>query len=114
MAKSRPLLPNAPIADVTCELRFHGELGLFAAWASVQRELRDDFPLMRVPGAVPGTSPLLQHIQLSNAQNSRAVLLSINSFAYETRDYHGFEKYQEDLKRITSIFLGHAPPLRFT
>jgi len=114
MAKARPILPNAPIADVTCELRFHGDLGLFAAWAGVQHDLRDQFPQMLVPGAVVGTSPLLQHVQLANQQNSRAVLLSINSFAYETREYAGYDKYREDLLRIASTFLKHAPPLRFT
>jgi|GEM_PF-1929368 len=114
MANPRLLLPNAPIAEVVCELRFHGDLNLFSAWGKIHADLRGEFPQLFVPVAAPGLSPLLQHVQLANAQNTRAVLLSINSLGFTVRDYQGFERYIEALSRVHAVFLAHQPSPRFT
>ena len=49
----RPLLDNAPLAEVAAEIRFHGELDLYRHWGAIQSELRAEYPQLLVPPSTP-------------------------------------------------------------
>lgn len=110
----RPILPNSPLVEVAVEFRFPGELRLLSRWAAVQAELRGAFPKLFVPAVIPGTAPLLQHLQLSNDDRSHIVLLAVNSFGLATKKYKDFEWFRTEFRRAYDGFQKHAEIGHFT
>jgi uncharacterized protein (TIGR04255 family) len=97
-------LPNAPLVQVACEVRFHGDLSLYEAWGRFQREIRGDFPKLFVPPAAPGVPPLTQAMKLASIGGEDAILMAINSFAFSTGRYDTFRSFREKLSGIQSAF----------
>ncbi len=111
---SRPILPNSPLAQVSCELRFHGKLSLFSCWGAIQDDLRDRYPHLYVPLASIGTPSLLQPLKLSAEDKKSSILLAINSIAYSTVEYTGFSDFNSEMWRVFEIFLRHSRVSSFT
>ncbi|HCF59272.1 MAG TPA: hypothetical protein DFS52_14920 [Myxococcales bacterium] len=93
----RSQLPNSPLREVVCELRFAGNLSLFNAWGTLQRRCRDRYPKLYVPGALQGTSPLLQPVRLTNAEEDKRVMLAVNALGYSESRYRGFESFRSEV-----------------
>lgn len=104
----RSVLPNSPLVEVVCEVRFPGDLSLLGTWGHVQADLRAEFPKMYVPGAEPGTSPLLQAINLASENDANLVLLAVNSFAFATRKYQNYTSFRQDFERTFGVFRKHS------
>jgi len=105
---TRNRLPNSPLAQVSCEIRFHGELALYEAWGRFQREVRAEFPKLFVPVAANGIPPLTQPARLVSTDGADSLLLAINSFAYSTERYQDFPTFREKFLRMRDIFCRHA------
>ena len=107
----RPQLPNAPLGEVVCELRFPGDLGLYSSWGAIQGALRDEFPKLLVPKVDAGEYPALKPFHLANDDQSEQVTLALNSLAFITRrypEYDGFRRrYGQVLQRCLSKW---SPP----
>src|SRR6266498_2505049 len=91
----RPILPNAPLVDVTAEVRFPGDLAVYRHWGEMQAALRADFPKLFVPGSESGVSPLLQPLHMASGDEKDRVLLAVNMFGFSTRRYAGFEDFTQ-------------------
>ncbi len=100
----QPILPNSPLSEVAAEVRFHGSLALLGEWGALQKNLRAEFPKLFVPGAVVGTSPLLQHVRLGSADDKTFVLLAVNAIAVATSDYSGFDSFKGLVQRVIKLF----------
>ena len=98
--KRRPQLPNSPLTEVVCELKFAGNLSVFSAWGELQRRYHDRFPKLYVPGALQGTSPLLQPVRLTSAEEDRQVLLAVNTLAYSESRYCCFDDFRNELDTL--------------
>jgi uncharacterized protein (TIGR04255 family) len=105
---TRNRLPNSPLAQVSCEIRFHGELALYEAWGRFQREVRAEFPKLFVPVAAHGVPPLTQPAKLASMDGADSLLLAINSFAYSTAQYQDFPIFRKKFLRILDIFVRQA------
>ena len=101
MSSDRLQLPNAALIEVACEIRFHGDLSLLAIQGRVQSRLRGAYPKLLVPGAEPGSFPLLQQVRLASADDVHIVLMGVNSFGLST---HAYTKYSEFKVRFDTAF----------
>ncbi len=109
-----PILPNSPLAEVVCELRFPGDLSLLGKWGEIQADLRGDYPSLFVPAAVPGTAPMLQPTQLATPDRKGKVMLAINSFAVSTHSYSGFDDFLAAFRAALDVFRRHTNVEAFT
>jgi uncharacterized protein (TIGR04255 family) len=101
---TRDHLLNSPLVQVSCEIRFHGDLALYEVWGRFQREVRAEFPKLFVPAAVVGVSPLTQSMKLASNDGADSLLLAINSFAFSTDRYDTFPAFREKFLKIQSLF----------
>ena len=111
---TREHLPNSPLIQVSCEIRFHGELALYDAWGRFQREVRPEFPKLFVPPAVHGVPPLTQPVKLGSASGAESILLAINSFAFSTERYQDFPSFRGKFLRLQEVFCRHTDLLHLT
>lgn len=111
---ARPHLPNAPLVEVSCELRFHGALSVLTKGSAFQNDIQQEFPRLLVPGAVPGASPLLQHVRFATADDSTFVMLAINSFGISTRAYDEYSDFKESWEVLLRVFIRHFGDVRPT
>lgn len=105
---AREALPNAPLLEVVYELRFPGDLSLFAVWGPLQAELATKFPKLFVSRATPGEAPLLQPMRLVSEDESGQILLSINTFAYSSKKYRTFIAFKSEFEAVYEVFRRHA------
>ena len=103
-AMARERLPNSPLAQVTCEVRFRGDLMLYEVWGRFQRRIREEFPKLLVPAAMTGVSPLMQSMKLGGADGTCSILLAINSFAFSTERYEDFQHFRERFLALQGLF----------
>lgn len=108
MARSH--LPNSPLVEVACEVKFHGDLSLFSGWGAIQAAVRDRYPKLYVTGAQEGISPLLQPLRLTSDDGADLFMLSINSFAVSTRRYSHFADFERMFRDLHSIFCLNSKP----
>lgn len=97
-------LPNAPLGEVTFELKFPGELGLYKVWGDVQSDLAKDFPLLLVPKLDDGDFAALKPFHLSSEDKAQRVCLAVNMFAFITQKYVSFESFREEAARLLATF----------
>lgn len=110
----RQRLPNAPLVEVSCEIRFHGALSVLTKGSAFQKDIQEQFPRLLVPGAVPGTSPLLQHVRFATADDTTFVMLAVNSFGISTRAYDEFADFKKSWADLLSVFVTHFGDVRMT
>jgi uncharacterized protein (TIGR04255 family) len=101
---TRDRLPNSPLAQVACEIRFRGDLSLYEVWGRFQRGVRGDFPKLFVPTAMAGVSPLTQSMKLDSADGANSILLAINSFAFSTERYEDFQRFRGRFLDLQGLF----------
>lgn len=108
---SRPTLPNSPLAEVVCEIRFHGELSHLAGWGFVQKELRHEYPKLLVPAlnGNSGNPPWMQPLKLASDDERNSVLLSINSLSLSTKEYSSYERFHDQFVSLFRLFEKHCP-----
>jgi uncharacterized protein (TIGR04255 family) len=109
----REHLPNSPLIDVSCEIRFAGDLSLFGSWGEVQARLRHRYPKVLVPIADPGKAPLLQAVRLASDDQTAVVMLALNSFAVSTRSYGTYRQFKNQFDEALDAFRPslHQPTL---
>lgn len=108
------LYKNAPLVNTAFEARFFGDLAIETRRDQFQQLVRADFPKLYVPNAVPGKAPALQPYQFRTEDNSATVNLAVNSFAYSTSRYPGFEAFKANLEGVWKLFSDFFEVLTFT
>lgn len=103
-----PRLPNSPLTEVVCQLRFDGRLELLAKWGTIQEDLRASFPLLQLPLVRSGESPLLQPMHLATADSAMSVMLALNSVALSTRRHTTYLEFREQFARVVAAFTRHV------
>lgn len=108
---SRPILPNSPLAEVVCEVRFHGDLSHIVGWGAIQSALRDEYPKLFVPASsgMSGSPPWMQPLRLSSEDEKSAVSLAINSYGFSTKQYSSYGAFKERLMFLFGLFNRTCP-----
>jgi uncharacterized protein (TIGR04255 family) len=106
MAKlgDREIYPNSPLVDVTCEIRFPGELQVECSRDLFWNKIRKDYPTILVPHSKDGQAAALQHYRFRSKDQSRVVSVAINSLAFSESKYSGHVKFIAEFKRLAAIF----------
>jgi uncharacterized protein (TIGR04255 family) len=99
---------NAPVVAVIFQLRFAGESVVEIARPRIQQALRPELPKLFVPTCVPGEAPALQPYSLRAADESEAVDLAVNSFAYVSKRYQGFNGFRQSFEKFYRVFSQHV------
>ena len=99
------IYPNAPLEDVVCELRFPGEMEVECNRHLFWNAIRDEYPQILVPHAIPDKAPALQHYRFVSANNARKISVALNSLAFSDTEYGGHEEFCSEFFRIVEIFI---------
>lgn len=111
---SEPLYPNQPLVEVATEIRFKGDLRVEEIRPQFQARIKEDYPLLMVPGAHEGVAPSLQPIRFESNDRSSGFQLAINSFSHFTRSYPGHDSFLQEAKRGIEIFSALLPSVDVT
>lgn len=103
-------LPNAPLGEVVFEIRFPGDLRLYALWGDLQAELREEFPALFAPKVVEGDAPTLKPFHLVSRDRSERVCLALNLFSYITQTYLDFGAFRGRYEGLLAAFLKRFRP----
>jgi uncharacterized protein (TIGR04255 family) len=106
MARGRDgeIYPNSPLVDVTCEIRFPGELQVECNRDIFWNKIRKDYPDILVPYSKDGQAAALQHYRFRSKDKSRVVSVAMNSLAFSESKYSGHVKFIAEFKRLAAIF----------
>jgi uncharacterized protein (TIGR04255 family) len=108
MSKER--LPNSPLAQVACEIRFPGHFAATDGLARFQSAVEDQFPTLYVPRVQSGEAPALRAAQLVSADESERINVAIHLFSFDSRKYSVFAEYRARfLNLLTRFFEIHRP-----
>ena len=100
---SGTIYPKSPLVDVTCELRFDGNLSVECNLDKFQQEVKKDYPLLLVPPTRLERPFKLEPYNFSDKNREKGILLSINYFAYYERKYSGHKKFIEEIEKYIPI-----------
>lgn len=102
--KGRPQLPNAPLVEVICELRFPGSFQVVNHMDQLQKALEQDFPVLRVPNAGDGEAPALKPCQFSSQKGEELIHVAINLFSFISKKYSVFPSFRTRFFELLSEF----------
>lgn len=92
---------RAPLAEVDFEMRFAGNLEIECNMNIFQSKIKADFPNLSVP--IRDFSPLSPY-RFDDNNQLNGVLIAINTFAFYTKQYCGFNKFQNDCSKMINTF----------
>ncbi len=98
------LFPNAPLREVTFQVRFPGELAIEAKRHEFHHKIRSNYPKLYVPKAQPDVAPALQAYTFKNEEETTSIGLAVNTFFLTTLRYLGFEKFKAEFLSVFSLF----------
>lgn len=104
--------PNAPLAEVACEVRFPGEVAVESSRERFWDKVRGDYPAVLVPNAQSGQPPALQHYRYQNPDKRWTVAVALNSFVLSDAKYTTHKPFLKEFERLHSLFSAAYPKLR--
>jgi len=104
--------PYSPLTEVVCELRFPGEIAVESARELFWDQIRDTYPVIKVPHAQAGTAPATQHYRYCSEDGSRCVAVALNSLAMSVTRYTTHKPMLEEFERLHGLFRKCYPKLR--
>ena len=124
--KESPTLIPIPLAEMSIEVRFPGDLRVEQWRASFQQRIRGQYPKLLVPVLQPGVAthpanaPHLMHLRFADPQELNMVGVAINSLGLIKKVYPGWQEtikeflnYWEDLCKYLEISQATRVGLRF-
>ncbi len=96
---------RVPLHEAVIEARFAGDARIDSWRGDFQQLIRGKYPLLLVPAVNPGDFPALLHYQFSNETQTARVSLSLNSLAFSSLEYPGWEQFRQE-------FIGHLQLLQ--
>jgi uncharacterized protein (TIGR04255 family) len=113
MGKGRDneVYPNSPLIDVTCEIRFPGELQVECDRHTFWNKIRKTYPDVLVPQAKDGQAAALQHYRFRSVDQSRIVSVAMNSLAFSESKYSGHAKFLGEFGRLARLFHACFPKI---
>ncbi len=103
--------PNSPLVEVICEIRFPGDLSIDCHRDIFHNEIKDDYPIILVPGIIPGTSFALEPYHFENEDKNAGIMLSMNKFSYYSKKYKGHKYFLKEFMRLVDIFIKTYPTI---
>lgn len=88
--------PNAPLVDVTFEVRFPGEPAIECRRDLLFARVRKEFPKVYVPFPQPGQALALAPYEFKDEKGSRSLRVALNSLGYDTNAYRGFADFRKE------------------
>lgn len=121
-----PILIPIPLAEMSIEVHFPGDLRVEQWRASFQQRIRGQYPKLLVPvlqpgvAPHPGNAPHLMHLRFADPQELNMVGVAINSLGLIKKVYPGWQEtieefldYWEDLRQSLGISQATRVGLRF-
>lgn len=99
-----PIYPNAPLVEAVFEIRFPGEPAVECRRDEFFELIRSEYGHVFVPKAQPGQAPALQLYNFKREDNQTSVMTAINRFAFSTKKYEGFQKFEKEALRLIRLF----------
>lgn len=103
-----------PLLECIIQLNFSGDARIDAVRGLFQQEIRGEFPLLLVSNAMPNTAPAVQPYQFATSNRTRYINIAVNSFAYGTKEYPGWDKHRDDFLKFWRKIETHIHPSMFT
>jgi len=110
----RERLPNSPLSQVACEVRFTGHFSVIEGLARFQASVEQEFPSLYVPRVQSGDAPALRVSSLAAADDSERINVAIHLFAFVSRKYSVFAEYRTRFFELFGKFQQIYSPQRFT
>ena len=95
--------PNQPLREVVTEIRFKGELTVESKRHELFEAIRDQYPNLYVPNALPGLAPALQHYRFERDDRLAGVSVALNSVGYFEREYSGAAVFIPEANRLFTL-----------
>lgn len=105
-------LVKEPVAEAVVEVRFPGDARIEHWRGQYQQTVRREYPKMYVPRHVPGTTaaPTLQHYRFYNETETRFVAVALNSLAFGTTQYPGWQKFRDEFLKHWEVLKRELQP----
>lgn len=103
-------LIRVPLVEATIQVRFPGDARIDATRGDFQQAIVDEFPLLYVPEVSVGESPALMPYRFQNQDRTRTLALAINSFAYLSMQYPGWETFRTEFMNYWAELVTRAQP----
>ena len=110
----RERLPNSPLSQVACEVRFPGHFSVIEGLAKFQASVEQEFPTLYVPRVQSGDAPALRASSLAAADDLERINVAIHLFAFVSRKYSVFAAYRARFLELFGKFQAIYRPPRFT
>ena len=98
------IYPNAPLKETIFEIKFPGEPIVECHRDLLFNEIRDEYPNVLVPKTITGKAMSLEPYNFVSDDNKSGFMLSLNTFAYFTKDYKGFSIFKNTVIKYFNIF----------
>lgn len=96
--------PNQPLIQAAFEIRFPGDPAVECRRDEFYRLVRDKYSKVYVPKLKPGEAPALAPYHFKREDEQATIMTAINTLAYSTTQYPGFEAFKEEVLRIVDLF----------
>lgn len=105
---------RVPLHEAVIEARFAGDARIDSWRGDFQQLIRGKYPLLFVPAVNPGDFPALMHYQFTNETQTARVSLSLNSLAYSSFEYPGWEQFKQEFLVHLQLLQKSLNPHRLT
>ncbi len=95
---------NAPLVETIFEIKFPGEPMVECHRDLLFNKIRNEYPNVLVPTAITGKAMSLEPYRFVSEDKKSGFMLSLNSFAFFTKDYKGFSIFKETVIKYFNIF----------
>ncbi|MBI5208221.1 MAG: TIGR04255 family protein [Candidatus Firestonebacteria bacterium] len=104
MNQKNDLYINAPLVETVFEIRFPGEPAIECHRDIFFEKVRDIYPKILVPKLISGQPIALEPYRFECEDSTYGVMVSLNKFGIYCRKYEGFEKFKDEILKISKIF----------
>ncbi len=95
---------NAPLVEAVFEIRFSGELSIECHRDLFYEKIREKYPSVYVPEIKTGAAPSLIPYRFMDENNISGFFVSMNSLAFSTKNYKGFNDFKHIILKYFKIF----------
>lgn len=88
---------------MVCEIRFPGELSIECQRDKFYAKVRDQYPNLLIPKALPGSASSLEPYRFEDDANNSGIMLAINKFSFYQRTYEGHKMFIKKFLKLAKI-----------
>jgi uncharacterized protein (TIGR04255 family) len=101
-----PIYPNAPLIEAVFQIRFPGEPAVECHRDKFFQLVRSEYSNVWVPNLHEGQAPALSPYHFKTDDGLHTVFTAINSIAFSSKKYGGFDSFKSEALRLIGLFVG--------